>query len=378
VAQTVADETVDLRARVEGILQKAPFAEGSQVRKGQVLFEIEPDRYRADLQKAKAQLTKAETDLNVARQQEQLVRAKAGLSQAQANLVKATQDVERYRPLAAERAVPQESLDSAIAGEKVAVAAVEAAEATLRDTELSTNAYILEAEAAVEAAKAAVTAAELNLSYTTVASPISGQIGRKQVDVGNLVGRGDSTILATVSNSDPIRAEFSISEADFLKLATRIMQKGERAPQTVEVPAELILSDGSVYPHRGRLRSVERALDLLTGTLPVEIEFPNPDRFLRPGQFARVRVVIEERENAVLVPQVAVVETQGTRSVWVVDSGNKVTLKPITASERVGNSYIVTEGLEGGEKVIVQGVQKLRPGATVSPISGPAAGQPGR
>ncbi len=375
VARTIAYETVDIRARVEGTLQEASFQEGTNVRKGQILFRVEPDRYQAELQKAKAQLAKAESDLTVARQQVQLLRARADLAQAEANLAKASQDVARYQPLAAERAVPQEDLDTAIAAEKVAQASVDAAKATVRNTELTTEAYIREGEAAVQSAKASVATAELNLSYTTIASPISGVIGRRQVDVGNLVGRGDSTLLATVSSSDPIRVQFSVSETGYLKLAKRYMESGQPARRR-DAPAEMILADGSVYPHRGKLRSIERAVDLQTGTLPVELEFPNPQGLLRPGQFGRLHIVMEERENALLVPQTAIQEIQGTKAVLVVDSGNKVALRTVVAEERSGDFFVVSEGLQQGERVIVEGIQKARPGMTVAPTDRPISTEP--
>jgi membrane fusion protein (multidrug efflux system) len=375
VGQTVADETVEIRARVEGVLQEAAFPDGSAVQKGQRLFRIEKDRYEANLQKATAQLAKADSDVIVARQQVQLVKAQAELAQAEANLAKASQDVARYRPLAAQRAVPQQDLDTAVAAEKVAQAAVGAAKATVRNTELTTDAYVREAEASVQTAKAAVADAELDLSYTTIASPISGMIGRRQVDVGNLVGRGESTLLATVSDSDPIRVQFSISETDYLMLAKRYLESGPSARRG-KAPAELILVDGSIHPQRGTLRSIERAVDLQTGTLPVEFDFPNPGQLLRPGIFARIRIVMEERENALLVPQMAVQEIQGAKTVLVVDSANKVVLRTIAAEERSGKSFIVRTGLQPGERVIVEGIQKVRPGMTVAPAARPASNEP--
>jgi len=369
VARTIANETVELRARVEGELREAAFEEGRDVEQGQVLFRIERERYEADLEAAKAKLDKAESDLIVARQQVQLLRAQADLAQADANLTKASQDVARYRPLAAERAVPQQDLDSAVAEEKVAQANVDAAKATLRNTELTTDALIRDAEAAVRGAKAAVAEAELNLSYTTIRSPLSGIIGRREVDVGNLVGRGESTLLATVSNPNPIRVQFSISETDYLQLAKRYPPSAQKARAAQRLPFEMILADNSLYPFKGHLRSVERAVDLTTGTLPVEAEFPNPDKVIRPGQFGRIRVVLEERENAILVPQRSVQEIQGAKAVLVVGQDNKVALRTIAASERSGDFFIVTEGVKPGERVVVEGIQKARPGTVVSPTT---------
>jgi membrane fusion protein (multidrug efflux system) len=376
VARTIANETVELRARVEGTLEKASFDEGAVIRQGQVMFEIEKPRYTADLQSAKAKLAKAESDLIVARGQVQLLRAQAELSRADANLSKANQDVARYKPLAAERAIPQQLLDTALAEEKVAKANVDANQATVKNTSLSTDAFIREAEAAVQSAKADVSQAELNLSYATVRSPITGIVGRRQVDVGNVVGRGEPTLLATVSDSDPIRVQFSISEADYLALAKRIAEgKQERG----KAEFEMVLADNSVYPEKGHIRSVERAVDITTGTLPVEAEFPNPQMLIRPGQFGRIRVVVEQRANAVLVPQRSVQEVQGAKSVLVVGSDNKVALRTVVTAERVGDSFIVTEGVKPGEKIVVEGLQKARPGTVVAPTTqAVSAEQPAR
>jgi membrane fusion protein (multidrug efflux system) len=369
VARTVANMTVELRARVEGFLEEVTFADGARVEKDQVLFRIERTRYEAEVERAKARLAKAESDLILAREQVSRVRAEADMQQALASLGKADQDVARFRPLAEQRAIPQQDLDTAISAQKAAQASVEAARAVLRNAEASTAAYIRETEAAVRSAGADVVEAELNLAYTTIASPIAGTIGSRQVDVGNLVGRGESTLLATVSASDPIRTQFSISEADYLRLLARV---AAAAGPRDQAEFELILADGSTYPHRGRLRSVERTLDVTTGTLPIEAEFPNPDGLIRPGQFGRVRVVLDQIEDAVLVPQRAVKEMQGAKTVYVVAADDKVQLRSITVSDdRIGDSFIALTGVKAGERVIVEGIQKARPGQPVAPTTAP-------
>src|SRR5262245_43581062 len=205
VGRTAADQAVEIRARVEGVLEEAPFDEGRDVKKGQVLFRIERTKYEADLEKARAALALAETDHDIAVTQVSLLRAKADLAQGEAALVKARQDAARIRPLAQEQAVPAQLLDAAVAAEDSAAAVVEALKATVRNTEISTDGAIRQSEAAVRSAKAAVTDAELLLSYTTIVSPIDGLIGTRLVDVGSLVGKTDATHLATVSAMNPVR-----------------------------------------------------------------------------------------------------------------------------------------------------------------------------
>jgi membrane fusion protein (multidrug efflux system) len=304
-------------------------------------------------------------------------RARAQLDVRNAELGKARQDVNRYRPLAEARAIPQQDLDSSLAQEKVAMANSEAAVAALRDSELFQRTQIQLAEAAVQSAKAAIIQAELNLSYTSVQSPITGIIGKFQVDRGNLVGKSEPTLLATVSAVDPIYTNVAVAEADYLRLAHRIrLDPQGRARDTESSRLELFLADDSLFPHKGRFVFVDRAVDPKTGTIGVQAEFPNPGKVLRPGQFARVRGVIDERPDAVLVPQLAVEEQQGAKTVMVVGEGDKVALRSVTLDERVGDLYIVTAGLKRGERVIVEGLQKVRPGMQVKPELKPAAAAP--
>jgi membrane fusion protein, multidrug efflux system len=365
VGQTKADETVELRARVEGILQKVYFREGAPVHKGQLLFTIDKRPFQATLQSAKAILAKAISDLAQARQRTDVLQAQAQLADAQAVHSKTQQDLARMRPLAREKAVTELELDAAIAAEKSAQATVDARQANLTNLEAAVKYTIERADAEVSAAKARVTQAQLDLSYCDIYSPISGIIGFLQVDEGNLVGRGDATLLATVSLSNPLLVDFSVSEVEFLKITKRENDKR----QASDLHFELILSDNTIHSSPGIFRVVDRTVDPQTGTLKVQASFPNPDNHLRPGQFARVRVPVTEKENAILVPQRAVQELQGAKTVMVVDAQNKVQLRTIRVGDKADNDIIVLEGLNPGEKVIVEGMQKARPGSEVRPSS---------
>jgi membrane fusion protein (multidrug efflux system) len=365
VGRTEAVPTVELRARVPGVLEQVLADEGRAVTRGQTLFVIQREEYVAALDSVRAQLAKAQADLTRALDVSVVDRARAQLEQRKADRIKSQQDVNRYRPLAEARAIPQETFDTAVALDKVAAAAVDEAAAALKDTELVQRTQVQLAESVVQAARAALVQAELNLGYTTVQSPIDGIVGRVQVHRGNLVGKSEPTLLATVSAVNPIYVDFPIAEADYLHLAPRIRLDRASRLEDTRPWFDLVLADGSTFPHKGRVTFVERAVELKTGTITVRAAFPNPDRILRPGQFGRVRGVIETRANAVLVPHRAVQEQQGARVVLVVDPAGKVALKPVKLDERVDNSFIVIEGLRPGERVIVDGVQKVRPGMHV-------------
>jgi membrane fusion protein (multidrug efflux system) len=314
VAQTDARETVEIRARVQSFLDAQHFTEGTIVKKGQLLFTLDKREYEAKLQQAKAQL-----------------------EGAQARLGKAETDERRLKPLAERRAVPQQDYDNAVAN---------------LDT----------ARAGVSAAKADVAGAELDLGYCTIRSPIGGLIGNRLVAPGNLVGKGEATLLDTVSSIDPIRVNTTVSEAEYLRFFANRKERGGGS-----TPLELILADGSVFPHKGKVVIVDRAVDPKTGTLKFVAEFPNPDGQLRPGQFARVRAVAEMARDAILIPKRAVQEIQGMKSVLVVGADNMVALRTIQPGETVGDLLVVRDGLKPGERVIVDGVQKARPGSKVNP-----------
>src|SRR6059036_1063478 len=377
VARTEAVPTVEIRARISGVLEKVQFREGSEVKQGQVLFVIQQDEYKAALQSARAQLAKADADLTRAKDASVVDRARAQLDQAKAELGKNQADVARYRPLVKEQAIPQQDLDTALSREEAARAGVQAAEAALKDSSLSQRTAIQLAEAAVESGKAAVTQADLNLKYTVVESPISGIISKVAVDTGNLVGKGEPTLLATVSAIDPIFADFAITEVDYLRLVKRIPGLGRGEVPRDRAPAlELILSDGTVFPQKGRPIFVDRAIDQKTGTIQVRAEFPNPQRVLRAGQFGRVRAVTEEVPNAILVPQIAVQDLQGAKTVMVVGEDGKVAMRTLTLRQPYQDFYIVAAGINPGERVIVEGIQKVRPGVVVKAELKPAQPAP--
>jgi RND family efflux transporter MFP subunit len=374
VARTEAVPTVEIRARVSGMLEQVRFREGSEVKQGQTLFVIQQEEYKASLQTARAQLAKAEADLLRAKDTSVVDRFRASLDQAKADLGKDRADVARYRPLVEQQAIPKQDLDTALSREQASAAGVAAAEATLKDAILAQRTAIQLAEAAVESGKAAVTQAELNVKYTTIESPITGIISKLAVDTGNLVGRGEPTLLATVSAIDPIFADFALTEADYLRLVKRIpgLGRGE-VPRNQPATLELILSDGTVFPQKGRPTFVDRAVDQKTGTIQVRAEFPNPQRVLRPGQFGRVRAVTEEVPDAILVPQVAVQDLQGAKTVMVVGEDSQVAMRTVTLRQPYQDFYIVSAGLKPGERVIVEGLQKVRPGLVVKAELKPAA-----
>lgn len=369
VGQTRAIETVELRARVEGVLQKVYFREGSPVRKGQLLFTIDKRPFQAALQSAKALNAKAVADLAQAQQRTDVIQAQAQLAEAQAVLVRADQDVARLAPLAKEKAVTEQDLDAAIATQKSAKATVDSRQANVTNLEAAVKYTVERARAEVSASQARIIQAQLDLSYCDISSPISGVIGFLQVNEGNLVGRGDATLLATVSASDPLLVDFSLSEIDYLKL-TDPETAGHKAGS---LRFDLLLSDESSHPYQGTFRVLDRTVDPTTGTLKVEAAFPNPGGYLRPGQFARVRVAVAERENAILVPQRAIQELQGAKTVMVVDNQNTVSIRSVRLGDKADKEVIVLEGLNPGERVIVEGMQKVRPGVQVNPSTGEAA-----
>jgi membrane fusion protein (multidrug efflux system) len=374
VGRTEAQDTVEIRARVQAVLAAQHFTEGTIVKKDQVLFTLDKREYEAQRQQARAQMAKAEADLSLAQDKATVETAKANLDVARAQLDRADTDVRRLKPLAEQRAVPQQDYDNALANQQAARAAVESRRASVNTSEVNQRTSTQQALAAVEAAKAAITQAELNLSYCTIRSPIEGLAGKRDVAPGNLVGRGDATLLTTVSSINPIRVVLSISEAEYLRFTASVKK---RDPKSGGAALELTLADGSVFPQKGRVIIADRAVDVKTGTLSLTAEFPNPDGLLRPGQFGRVRVAAEMAENAILVPQRAVQDIQGAKSVLVVGADNTVTLHTIRPGESVGDLLIVREGVQPGERVIVDGIQKARPGTKVNPSVVPAGSPPG-
>src|ERR1044072_1139766 len=371
VGQTRAQVTVELRARVEGVLEKIHFREGQPVRKGALLFSIDKQPFLATLQSAQAVLAKSEADLAQARQRTDVLKAQAELADTQAVQSKTEQDLRRIEPLAREKAVTELELDAAVAANKSALAQVDASKANLTNLEASVKYTIARATAEVSSAKARITQAQLDLSYCDIYSPINGIIGFKNIDVGNLVGRGDATLLATVSSSGPLLVDFSLSEIDYLNLTSPETVGRKKVNRRIE----LILADERRHPYQGALQVVDRVVDPQTGTMKIEVSFPNPRSYIRPGQFARLRAVVAERENAVLVPQRAAQEMQGAKTVMVVDEQNKVAVRTVSVGDKSDNFLVVLQGLNPGERVIVEGMQKVKPGAEVRLTTGEAARQ---
>jgi membrane fusion protein, multidrug efflux system len=361
-AQTQARDTVELRARVEAFLEAIHFQEGRPVKKGQLLFTLDKRKYEAELQSAKAQLAKAKSDLQFASEKVTVESARANVEQAKAELSKADLDVSRLEPLAKENAVPQQDLDNALIQQKVAKANVDAAQANYENVVLNQKVSVDQATAAVQAGEAGVQNAELDVSYCTITAPMDGLIGQRLVSPGNLVGRGEPTLLATISTLDPLRVSFALSEAEYLKIAERMAGAAERP-----LALDLILADGSVFPHKGRAVIAERAVDEKTGTLTIVAEFANPERLIRPGQFGKIRGAIDTAKDAVLIPQMAVMEEQSAKTVYVVESGNKVAVRTVILGDRYENLVIVKEGVKPGELVIIEGLQKVQPGTVVTP-----------
>jgi membrane fusion protein (multidrug efflux system) len=320
-----------IKPQVTGYLLRQTYKEGSFVRKGQLLFEIDPRTFQAALDQAKAQRANAEGQL----------------AQAEANQVKAQLDVNRYTPLAKEQAVTQQDLDNAIQANVAAQAQVRAAKAQ------------------IDAAKAQVDAAQLNLGFTKIVSQIDGIAGIAQAQIGDLVG--PITLLTTVSTLDPIKVYFPVSEKGYLNYIKENPDAAKRAEQEKQLGLEMILADGSLYPHEGSFSFADRQVDVKTGTLRLQGLFPNPGNILRPGQFARVRAITSTKKGALLVPQRAVTELQGSYQVAVVGKDNKVEIRPVKVAQRIGTQWIIDAGLKPGERVVAEGIQRVRADITVNP-----------
>ena len=311
-----------IQPQVTGYIVAQTYKEGSFVRKGQMLFQIDPRPFQAILDQAKAQL-----------------------AQAQANLGKTQLDVDRDTPLAKERAIAQSQLDN----------------------DVQAN---LAAKATVKAAEAQVEQAELNLEFTHVTSLVDGIAGIAQIQIGNLVN--PTTVLTSVSQVNPIKAYFPISEQEYMHYAPRINAQTQQEVPKDAPPFDLILADGSVYPRKGTLLLTDRQVDVTTGSIRIVCSFPNPGNILRPGQFGRVRAPGDVRPGAMLVPQRAVSELQGSYQVAVVGSDNKVSIRPVKVGDRVESSWVIESGVKPGELVVVEGLQKIRDGSAVK-IKQPSA-----
>jgi membrane fusion protein, multidrug efflux system len=320
VGSLEADVNATISAQVSGYLISRNYVEGSVVTNGQVLFQIDPAPFKAVLDQAKAQL---------------------GQSQAQKD--KYALDVARYRPLAATEAISKQELDDAIQNEKTA-------------------------QARIEADQAAVEQAALNLGFTTIRSPLDGVAGLAKAQVGDLLGP-NSGQLTTVAKVDPIRVNVAISQQLMTDVQQQRLAKGKDATGAGPgAQLELVLASGLVYPQKGRVRFANNQVDVKTGTITVVGEFPNPDRLLVPGMFVRVRALLDTQKNALLVPQRAVTDMQGRSLIAVVGADNKISIRSVDTGERVGQEWIIAGNIKAGDRIVAEGIQKVREGAVVNPV----------
>jgi membrane fusion protein (multidrug efflux system) len=317
IGQTRGSTEIEVRARVEGFLETVNFKEGSFIRKGQLLYTIDRRPFEASL-----------------------AQSRGNLAEAEAEFARARQDVVRYEPLVAKNAISREQYETAVSVQQAA-------------------------KASVDAAKAAVHSAEIDLSYTRVLAPEDGLVGKTEVYPGTLVGRGQSTLLTTISQIDSIHVRFTIPERDYLYYARKQKEQGAKPGEPVRLPFELVLADGSVHPHQGSLVFVDRGVDPKTGTILLEAAFPNPELIVRPGQFGRVRVAVDIKKGAILVPQRSVQELQGTYNVAVVKPDDTVELRMVKPGERIDTLWVIDSGLNPGERIVVEGLQKVRAGGKV-------------
>jgi len=344
-----------IKAEVTGYLLRQDYIEGSFVRKGQLLFEIDPRPFQAAADQAGGQLAQARAQLSQA--QAGLVQAQSQLDSAEANQVKAQMDEDRYIPLAQQQAITQQDLDNARQSNRALKAQVAASKAQVE----TAKAQIEAARAGVTAVEAALETAKVNLSFTRLTSPIDGIAGAATTQVGNLVGPAGNAI-TTVSTLDPIKANFTVSEQEYLSLT--------RADTLHKLELQLVLADGSVHRQPGRFSFADRQVDPTTGAIQLTGLFPNSGNTLRPGQYAKVRAAIGILTGALLVPQRAVIDTQGTYTVPVVDANNTVRFASVKVGDRVGSDWIINDGLNAGERVVTDGLFHIRPGAVVNPKGG--------
>src|SRR6266403_1561193 len=322
----------DVKAQVTGYLLKQAYVEGSLVRKGQLLFQIDPRPFEATLDQAKAQL----------------VQARAQLANAEATQLQAQLNVNKYTPLALEQAASQQDLDNAV------------------QTNVASKATVLNSKAAIQAAEAAVKSAQINLDFTRLIAPIDGIAGQAQLQVGALVNTSSAAI-TTVSTVDPIKVFFTVSEQEYLAFNREYPTEATREAEERHMPLELILADGTTYAKKGKIYFADRAVNQNTGAIRIAGLFDNPGNILRPGQYARIRAATNIRQGALLIPQRAVSELQGSYQVAVVDHENKVSIVSVKVGEQAGSMWVVEDGLKPGDRVGAEGVQKVRPGAQVNP-----------
>ncbi len=318
IGQLDSPQNVEVRARVEGFVDKMLFTEGIEVKHGDVLFELDRKPFI-----------------------EKLAAATGALGEANAALNKYQKDVDRLTPLGQRRAIPQQDLDNALASVDVG-------------------------KAGVVTAQARVESAQIDLGYCEIKAPITGLIGAKQVSIGELVGKGEPTLMATMSTLDPIWFYCNVSEVEYIQAEQKSRTLGR---DVASLPLSLILSDGAVHPDQGKFVFIDRAVDVKTGTLRIRAEFPNKQKLLRPGMFTRVRVDLGTRKDSIVIPERALVSLQGKTFVWIVGQDGKANQRAVKVAEQVGSDFVITEGLKPGERIILEGLQKARENAPVNAVT---------
>ncbi len=350
----------DIKAQVSGYLVRQDYTEGSFVQKGQPLFEIDPRPFQAALDQAEGRLAQSQGQLAQARAQ--LDQAEAQVSVAVANQHRTQLDVDRYTPLAQQQAITQQDLDNATQNNMAALAQLQSARAAVS----TARATIVSTTAAVESAKAELETARINLGFTKLTSPIDGVPGRAQLQIGSLVSPS-SGVITTVSTLDPIKVYFTVSEQELIDYTRRFPTAAERQADFAKRDLQLVLADGSVYPHNGKFEFADREVDVKTGAIRLAGLFPNPGNSLRPGQYGRIRAAVSTQNGALLVPQRAVADLQGNNQIAVVDSSNIVHIRTVKLGATVGSRWIVTDGIQAGDRVVAEGLQKVQEGLHVNP-----------
>jgi multidrug efflux pump subunit AcrA (membrane-fusion protein) len=365
VGTTVGYVTAQISARVSGYLVSQNYKEGTRVRTGDLLFAIDPRPYQIAAEQARAQLLQMESQLEQAKAQ--VAQAEADVARAEANQKKTELDVGRYTPLADRGSISQQELDNAVQANLANLASLKAARASLANAQ----AGVPRSRADIAQARAVLDNAQLNHSWAKVFSPITGIAGIKNANIGDLIST--STVLTTVSQVDPIYVQFPVSEQEYLRLRQRgPLGDGDGEKQR---DLEITLADGATYSHRGRAAILDRAVGETTGTINIRGVFPNPGDLLRPGQYAKVRALVDTKKSALLIPQRAVQDLQGVHQVAVVGSDDTVDLRKVQVGERVGSLWIIEQGLKPGERVIVEGIDRVKAGQKVKPTP-PQTGRP--
>ncbi len=357
IGTTVGYIDAQIHSKVTGYLLAQNYKEGSLVSTGDLLFEVDPRPFQAVVDQANAQFNVATAQLTQARAD--VDAAKAEIDRAEAAQVKTHLDVKRYSPLVKDGTVSQQEMDDAVQSNLANQASVVAAKGKYDHALAAVKA----AEAQIEVARSSLQGAQLNLGFTKVKSPIKGIAGIRVANIGDLVGTDQKALLTTVSQIDPIFVQFPISEQEYLGLRKLFLAKASREEEELE----LILSDGTVYEHKGKIDIIGREVEASTGTLRIRGIFPNPGNVLRPGQYSRIRAATRVDKDALLVPQRAVEELQGEYELAVVGADNRVAFRKVKATNRVGSYWVIEQGLSPDDRVVIEGLQKIKTGEKVDP-----------